>query len=117
MKGIAVDESVIAFCGLYCGACGKYLKGKCPGCMKNEKATWCGVRSCCLENEYRSCADCKTFDDPDDCKKFDNFFARVFGFIFRSDRRACICMISDKGYTQFAEYMAKEGLQTIKKSK
>ena len=30
----------IAFCGLYCGACRQYLKEKCPGCRKNEKAKY-----------------------------------------------------------------------------
>jgi len=32
MKEIIADEKLVAKCGLYCGACGAYLKGRCPGC-------------------------------------------------------------------------------------
>ena len=49
---------LVARCGLYCGACGSYLKGRCPGCRENVKATWCKVRACCGEHSYASCADC-----------------------------------------------------------
>ena len=50
MKEIISDPKLVAFCGLYCGACKAYLKERCPGCHDNEKATWCKVRTCCLEN-------------------------------------------------------------------
>mgnify|MGYP001174253203 CR=1 FL=1 len=45
---------LVAYCGLYCGQCTKYLKGKCPGCKENEKASWCKTRSCCIENDFAS---------------------------------------------------------------
>ena len=32
MKNIKADKAMIAVCGLYCGACRKYLMDKCPGC-------------------------------------------------------------------------------------
>ena len=41
MKEIVADTNLIGYCGLYCGACKRYLKDKCPGCHKNEKAAWC----------------------------------------------------------------------------
>jgi len=50
-----------------------------------------------------------------ECKFFNNLIARMFGVIFRSDRNACISMIKEKGYQSFAEYMAGNGWQTIKK--
>ena len=28
----------VAACGLYCGACRKFVKGQCPGCKANTKA-------------------------------------------------------------------------------
>ncbi|MBT4089219.1 MAG: DUF3795 domain-containing protein [Deltaproteobacteria bacterium] len=115
MKKIEVDVKNVAFCGLYCGACKKYLNGKCDGCQGNEKASWCKVRSCCLENGYQSCADCKTYADPNDCKMYDNFMARLFGFIFRSDRQACIGYIKKEGYEKFAEFMAQNRQVTMRR--
>jgi len=115
MKEIVADANLIAFCGLYCGACRRYLLDKCPGCRENEKASWCGVRSCCLENNWNSCADCETVSNVSDCKKYNNFMARLFGFIFRSNRAACIALIKEKGYEDYARYMTENKLQSIKR--
>ena len=104
-----------AFCGLYCGSCGAYKKSKCSGCHTNKKATWCKVRSCCIENKYHSCADCKDYKDPMDCKNFNNFMSKIFGFLFKSDRAACIRQIREKGIEKHAEIMAENGWQSIKK--
>ena len=109
------DVKMIAFCGLYCAACGKHKKGSCPGCAENMKATWCKVRSCNLEHGYKSCADCKEYTNAMDCKKFNNIFSKFFALVFRSNRQACINMIKEQGYENFAAYMAEKGLQTIKK--
>lgn len=38
-KDLIGDEKLVAACGLYCGACHKFLTGKCPGCKENEKAS------------------------------------------------------------------------------
>ena len=65
-KTITASTEYIAACGLYCGACRKYLNGKCPGCKQNEKATWCKIRQCCIEKEIHSCADCTM--NVKDCK-------------------------------------------------
>lgn len=46
-KTITASVERIAACGLYCGACRKYLKGKCLGCRQNDKAAWCKIRQCC----------------------------------------------------------------------
>jgi len=115
LKEVENDVTLIAFCGLYCAACGSYLKGKCPGCSQNTKATWCKVRSCCLENNYKSCTDCKEFTNVMDCKKYNNFISRTIGFILRSNRSAGIQMIKEKGYNSFAEYMGQNKIQSIKK--
>ena len=115
MKDIISDKNLIAYCGLYCGACGKYLNGKCQGCKENVKASWCKIRSCCIENKYSSCADCKTISSANDCKKFNNFISKIFALIFKSDRNACINQIKEQGYDSFAEYMASNKLQSIKK--
>lgn len=115
MREIRADKSLIAFCGLYCGACQRYMSGKCPGCRENTKASWCGVRTCCQEHHYASCADCNDFPDPRECGKYNNFMARIFGFIFRSDRAACIDAIRKNGYDVFARDMAGRHLRTMRR--
>ncbi len=115
MQEIITDKSLIAKCGLYCAACTRYLKEKCQGCDKYDKASWCKVRSCCIENNYASCADCEEFENPSDCKKYNTFMARIFGFIFSSDRAACIQLIKESGYEKFAEEMAKHKRVSLKR--
>ena len=115
MKDIVADTKLIAYCGLYCGACRKYLKEQCPGCQKNEKASWCKVRACGMEHQYATCADCQIIGNLADCKKFNNVIAKVFGLIFRSDRAACIQFIKAKGADNYAAYMAQNRIMTIRK--
>lgn len=113
---IIADKKLIACCGLYCGACGKYLKGKCLGCLKNEKAGWCQVRKCCLENRYASCADCKIVSNPEECGKLNNCISKIISLFTKSDRPGCIRFIKEKGYDAFAQEMAANKTQSIKKS-
>ena len=115
MKPIVADANLVAYCGLYCGACGAYRRGRCPGCHENEKATWCKVRTCCRENGYASCAECKTVGDPAECRKFNNVISKLIGFVLRSDRRACILQIREQGVAAHAEIMAAGQRQTIRR--
>lgn len=107
------DTKLIARCGLYCGACGKHLKGKCPGCAGNDKATWCKIRACCAEHDYASCADCTEYSDAAQCKHFNNVMSKIFALVFNSNRPACVKAIRDDGYEAFAERMAKEERQSL----
>lgn len=115
LSTIASDPALVAHCGLYCGACRKYLKGNCPGCHLNEKASWCKVRSCCQESGIATCAECKIHADLHDCRYFHNFISRILGFVLRSDRFACIDRIGTIGPEAFAAEMADKGLQTIRR--
>ena len=115
MKAIQANPDLVAYCGLYCGACSRYLKDKCQGCHENAKVTWCKVRTCCIDNKYLSCADCKQFGNPDDCKLFNNMMAKIFALIFRSDRGACIRQIKENGIPAFADDMAANRRVTLKK--
>jgi len=117
VKEVIADGDLVAHCGLYCGACRRYLKGRCPGCHENAKATWCKVRSCCQEHGWTSCADCEEHADPNDCGLFNNVFARLFGLVFNSDRRACILRIKEVGVAPFAEEMAQKGKQSLPRRK
>ena len=116
-KEIIIDTKQIAYCGLYCGACPKHLKGKCPGCHNNEKASWCKVRKCCIEKNIGSCADCNEFENVKDCKLLNNFLAKVFAVLFNSDRHACLDMIKAEGYENFAKFMADNNKVTLKRKK
>lgn len=113
MKPIISDIQLIAACGLYCGACWKYLQDKCPGCRLNEKASWCGIRKCAQEKGFSSCADCGM--EGTDCKTYSNLMAKIFAFIFKSDRPACIRFIKEHGEQAYADEMAKRKCQTIKR--
>ena len=115
MQEIEVNPELVAKCGLYCGACRSYRSGKCPGCRNNAKATWCKVRTCCAEHDYSSCAQCKEYADPKDCKNFNNFIAKIFAVVFRSDRGACIEQIKRVGIAGHAQAMAESKSQTIKR--
>ncbi len=116
MKQIKSDPSMVAYCGLYCGACGRYLKDKCPGCHENKKATWCAVRLCCIDNHYATCADCKQYTDPNDCRKFNNVFSKIIGVVLRSDRAACIRQIKGMGVPAHADNMAATKRQSIRRT-
>ncbi len=109
------DVKQIAACGLYCAACGAHRKGRCPGCAGNVKATWCKVRSCCVGKSIGSCAECAEYPEPRDCRKFHNPISRLFGFIFRSDRRACVLRLREVGPAAYAAEMAVKGAQTIRR--
>lgn len=113
MKEIEANEELIAACGLYCGACRKYLSEECPGCHDNEKATWCKIRSCVKGNGYHSCAEC--CKNVTECKIYSNLIGKIFAFIFKSDRPACIRYIKEHGEQAFAEEMTKRKCQTIKR--
>jgi hypothetical protein len=115
MKEIRSNPDLVAHCGLYCGACKSYLRERCPGCHENQKATWCKVRLCCMDNGYLSCTDCKEFASPMECKMFNNFMSKIFGFIFRSDRSACIEQIRKIGIQAHADDMTKQGRQSIRR--
>ena len=115
MKTIVEDKDLIAYCGLYCAACKKYLREKCPGCHENIKAGWCKVRSCCIENSFSSCADCRIVEDLKECKKLNNFISKVFAIVFHSDRLACLALIKEKGYDEYAGEMAEKKIMSIKR--
>jgi hypothetical protein len=115
MREVVAATELVAACGLYCGACRSYLNERCDGCAKNEKATWCGVRACCREHGWSSCAECTVCADPRRCAKFDNFMSRLFGLVFRSDRAACVAQIRRLGLAGHAQAMAEQKLHTIRR--
>ena len=117
MKDVVADQSLVAYCGLYCGACGRYLKGDCPGCHENAKATWCKIKSCCGEHSYATCADCKEHPDPTGCKQYTSLMAKVMSLLMNSNRPAGVLKIRELGVEGFAAFMAEKKLQTLPRRK
>lgn len=113
-KEVVADEELVAYCGLYCGACESYLKGSCPGCRKNSKAYWCKVRTCCIESEYNSCADCGDYPDVQECGKFNSFMMKFLSFLFRTNRKSCIDKIKLTGTDAFSWEMAQKEERTVR---
>ncbi|MBO5455810.1 MAG: DUF3795 domain-containing protein [Muribaculaceae bacterium] len=113
MKNIVANRELIAACGLYCGACRKYLADRCSGCHENEKATWCKIRSCVKGHGFHTCAECTK--DVNECKIYSNFIGKIFAFLFKSDRPACIRYIREHGEQAFAEEMTRRKCQTMKR--
>ena len=62
---------------------------------------------------YATCAECADFPEPSDCRKYDNFIARLFGWVFRSNRRAGVLRIRQVGREQFADEMAAAGRHSL----
>lgn len=116
MREIVVDEALVSYCGLYCGSCGRYLKGSCPGCANNEKATWCKTRTCSINKGYKSCADC-TVSNLRDCRTQYNFISKAFGFVFNTDRIAGLELVRAQGYSAFAQQMAEAKHMSVKRRK
>lgn len=113
MKAIESNTELIAACGLYCGACRKYLSDKCPGCHDNEKATWCKIRTCVKGQGLHSCAECRK--NVTECPTYSNLIGKIFAFFFKSDRPACIRYIREHGEQAFAEEMTRRKCQTMKR--
>lgn len=114
MREVQTDVGLVAYCGLYCGACGAYLKEKCRGCHNNEKASWCKIRVCVKDKGISSCAECNEFGNPKDCKKFNNIMSKLFGLLFKSDRAACINQIKAVGLEGHSKKMAGSKIHTIR---
>ena len=68
-----------------------------------------------MEKSFHTCAECEI--DVKDCHLYNNFISKVFAFVFRSDRPACIRYIRENGEQAFAEEMTKRGEQTMRKWK
>lgn len=117
MSELLSVAALVSSCGLYCGTCYKYKKGKCPGCSENKKASWCEIRVCTKDNGYHTCAECTEFTDVHECKKFNTLFSKFFAFVFKSDRKASLQMIADIGLDKYASEMDKKDLTVIKRLK
>jgi hypothetical protein len=107
---ITDNEQLIAYCGLYCGACPSFTSGKCDGCRSNSVKSAvvykaCQVRPCCVENRFFTCADCTIYASTKECKKYNPLLLKIASWVESSDRSKAIEMIKTKGRAEFSAFM------------
>ncbi len=64
-------------------------------------------RGCVLEREIATCAECTDFKNLKQCRKLNNLIAKIFGFIFRSNRIGNLERIREVAVEQFAREMER----------
>ena len=111
-KQINKDENLIAYCGLFCGACPHRTAGKCDGCRGNSEKSAalykaCQVKPCCGENEFFTCADCTIYACVKECKKYNPLLLKIASRVECSDRSKAIEMIKSKGRAVFLAFMTE----------
>ena len=115
----ASDINFISHCGLYCGACPKYIEGQCKGCKgaQSKYLKHCKVYPCTIENDYHSCAECTIIDNVKNCKKFNRWNIRLGEFLTGTSRAKGIKMIKEQGKNAFIEFMILNQFVSVKKVK
>ena len=108
-----INENLIAYCGIYCGACPSYKSGDCEGCRaKSEKSSVrykaCAVKPCCIENEFFTCADCTIYASTKECKKYNPFLLKIASWVEKTDRSKAIEMIKIKGLAETVAFMEEK---------
>ncbi len=54
------DKTLIAPCGIYCGACKTYIVGKCKGCLDSNTIK-CTIYKCVSIKGLETCGNCQKF--------------------------------------------------------
>lgn len=99
-------ETRVAVCGLFCGNCGKFRRGRCEGCAVQAGFSRCRIRTCALERGFATCAEC---EEMETCGILNNFISKLFGFVFRTDRMASLRMIRGEGMERFIAFKTAQG--------
>ncbi len=108
------QDAHVGACGLFCSNCGSFKRGRCKGCQIEPGFKRCAVRLCCIEKGITICAGCSEFESPRDyheCKKVNNFIARIFSFVFGTKRPEALAMLRDQG--RDAYLASKEGTKKM----
>lgn len=124
MKHIINSTKLISACGLYCGACRKFLNGKCPGCsIARDKPDpcqptprylyKCKIRQCCRSEGYKSCAECSM--DVKQCRTYNTLIGKFFALVFKTDRAESIRFIREQGEEAYADKMAWDETMAVKR--
>jgi hypothetical protein len=117
--------NLIAYCGLYCGACSfkvafdeknrlhlkdmpsKYDQYKnaelefCPGCRLDNQRGGCKIRNCAISKDLTNCGECIDFT----CAILKEF--NYDGMLHHADCIPNLIMIKEKGMDYFLDYQEK----------
>jgi len=107
MRPIVADPTLVAMCGLYCGACGAYQNGSCGGCRQSEKD--CEGRNCAIHKGLFTCADCHESSKAGLCEKLCSSAPKVFGVFHPADRPHCLKEVRQSGIRIFSQKAAMFG--------
>lgn len=123
-----MSSELIAYCGLYCGACSfrlaflennrnhiekmpscyDHLKNDpleyCPGCRLENKCGECKIRDCAIEKNYHHCGECSDFP-CDIITKFSND-----GKPHHSEVLSNLLLLNEIGEKNWLEHMEKKWL-------
>ena len=111
----AQDKNLVAPCGIYCGACKSFKKGKCSGCNEHSRAAHCKVRVCTASKGYNTCLECNDFEDVMQCSKFNSFFSKFYSLMIGSDKKACLERIAEIGLVRYSREMRFRDQKTVEK--
>jgi len=119
-------SELIAYCGLYCGACSFRLAAQendrnhiekmpsyydklkdqplehCPGCRLENKCGECKIRDCAINQHYNHCDECSDFP----CDKITNF--NNDGRPHHSEVLSYLKLLKEIGEKNWLEYMKKK---------
>jgi hypothetical protein len=105
------EKKIIAHCGLICSDCHVFKKEKCKGCHSDKPMfASCPVKKCNNLKTYKTCADCKEFEDLKKCKKLNSFISKIIGFFTRSNRIRNLYSIRTNGLEKFVEQKKSESI-------
>ncbi|MGB8656321.1 MAG: DUF3795 domain-containing protein [Candidatus Zixiibacteriota bacterium] len=122
---MAKDINLLAYCGLYCGACSfkvafdeknrqhiknmpsKYDQYKnaelefCPGCRLDKQRGSCKIRNCAMSKDLTNCGECIDFP----CAILKEF--NYDGMPHHADCISNLMMVKEKGIDYFLDYQEK----------
>ncbi|MFO8018201.1 MAG: DUF3795 domain-containing protein [Promethearchaeia archaeon] len=103
----------VSYCGIYCGACPAFHRGRCKGCRSTENKTerkgscGYGIRSCCEKKRLDYCGQCKDFP----CSKINKLIKSQKGrkeYDYRHNIPANFRMINKKGLDGWLQYQKEK---------
>ena len=106
------EDAHVAACGLFCSNCRAFKIKKCPGCQVGPRFARCSVRRCCVQQGITTCAACEEFKAPHDfreCKKLNNWIAKLFALVFGTDRPKALAMLRDRGRDAYLQEKRESG--------
>ncbi|TXT67677.1 MAG: hypothetical protein BAJALOKI1v1_30040 [Promethearchaeota archaeon] len=104
---------LVTYCGLWCGACPSFHRGRCKGCRttenKNPKKKKCGygIRKCCKDRGIEYCGQCDAYP----CSKINRLITSQKGrkeYDYRHNIPQNFQMIKKEGFEKWLQYQQEK---------